>query len=62
MGDDNIIELDDFRPIWEGVLIEYLCCNYMAAATFKHDAKELECPLCHKMTEYTVTEGTREDE
>lgn len=61
MGDDNVIELDDFRPIWEGVLIEYLCCHFLAAATYPHGIEKLECPLCHKMTEYTITEGTRED-
>ena len=60
MGDD-VIELDDYRPIWEGVLIEYLCCGFLGVSVHPYGIDRLECPICHTMTTYTVNEGERID-
>jgi len=49
---EKLIELDDYRKIWDYGKIEYRCCHYVAVATFKYDAKELECPKCGKMTKF----------
>jgi hypothetical protein len=53
----NIIELDDYRPIWVTYRIVYTCCGYEAQAVYVWDADKLECPKCHKMTDFYTNKG-----
>jgi hypothetical protein len=52
LTESKIKELDDYRKIWDYGKIEYRCCHHEVVATFRFDAKELECPKCGKMTKF----------
>lgn len=56
MSDDltpeKIIELENYRKVWDYGKIEYRCCHHVVIATYHKDSKLLECPKCGKMTKF----------
>lgn len=50
-----MIELDDYRKIWEHAAMRCNFCDKVWAAVFRYDTKELECPSCGKVNK--IEEG-----
>ena len=45
MSEDNVINLDDYRP-HSNCEMQCFYCNYIWIATYPSECKELECPSC----------------
>jgi hypothetical protein len=56
----QVIDIDDYREIWETDIIKYLCCGEIRIATYYVWSETLECPKCGKMTKFEILEDFSE--
>ena len=45
---ENIIELEDHRPVWGSEYVVCPYCGYGWVAVYHKDAKALQCPKCER--------------
>ena len=57
---NDVIELDDHRPIWTHDHVVSKCCKHHWQAVYVIGSKKLQCPICMEMCEFDIIEESNE--